>query len=134
VIFGLDTSVLIRVLSGDPEELALAALGFLFDRRESGDRVRVSELVVAESYYALQHHYGASKRDALAALLQFLESPGIECDDGVVELLSTSGMESAKPGFVDRVIHRNYLRSGADRVATFERAAVTLPGAIVLPP
>lgn len=33
------------------------------------------------------------------------------------------GLESAKPGFVDRLIHRNYLRFGAERVVTIETAA-----------
>lgn len=97
MILGLDTSVLVRLLSGNPRHLALAALNFLIERREAGDSVRVSELVLAETYYALQHHYGVSKRDALAALREFLETPEIEADGDAVELLATSGLESAKP-------------------------------------
>jgi len=134
VIVGLDTSVVLRLLAGDPRDLALEALRFLLDRRAAGDRLRVSELVLAESYYALQHHYGVSKRDALVALRQFLATPAIEADGQVAELLATPGLESAKLGFIDRVIHGNYLRAGAERVVTFEKAAAKLPGALVLAP
>jgi predicted nucleic-acid-binding protein len=134
VIVGLDTSVVLRLLAGDPRDLALEALRFLLDRRAAGDRLRVSELVLAESYYALQHHYGVAKRDALIALRQLLATPAIEADGQVAELLATSGLASAKPGFIDRLILGGYLRGGAERVATFERAAAKLPGALVLAP
>lgn len=134
MIVGLDTSVLVRLLAGDPRELALAALSFVLERQEAGDRLRVSELVVAETYYALQYHYGVSKRDALAELRQFLETPGIEGAGSLAELLATPGLESAKPGFIDRVIHENYLRTGAQQVVSFEKASAKLPKVIVLAP
>jgi predicted nucleic-acid-binding protein len=134
VIVGLDTSVLVRVLTGEPRDLALVALDFLLEREKAGDRVLVSDWVLAEAYYALQHHYGASKRDTLDALGDFLASPGIEGTGEVAAVLATPDLESAKPGFIDRVIHRDYLRSGADEVATFEKAAAKLPHVRVLAP
>jgi len=134
VIVGLDTSVVVRVLSGEPRDLALVALDFLLEREKAGDRVLVSDWVIAEAYYALQHHYGASKRDTLDALGDFLASPGVEGTGEVAAVLATPDLESAKPGFIDRVIHRNYLRSGADEVATFEEAAAKLPHVRVLSP
>ena len=94
----------------------------------------VSDWVLAEAYYALQHHYGASKRDTLDALAAFLASPGVEGTGDVAAVLAIPNLESVKPGFIDRVIHRNYLRSGADEVATFEKAAAKLPHVRVLTP
>lgn len=134
MIVGLDTSVLVRVLTGEPRDLALVALDFLLEREKAGDRVLVSDWVLAEAYYALQHHYGASKRDTLDALGDFLASPGVEGTGDVQAVLATPDLESAKPGFIDRVIHLNYLRSGAEEVATFERAAAKLPHVRVLAP
>jgi predicted nucleic-acid-binding protein len=131
---GLDTSVLVRLLSGDPRELALLALRYLRERERSGDRVLVSDWVLAEAYYALQHHYGVSKKDTLEALRGFMASPGVEGTGEVTEILTTRNLESAKPGFIDRVIHRNYLRSGADRVITFEKASAKLSSVQVLTP
>jgi predicted nucleic acid-binding protein len=134
VIVGIDTSVLVRVLTGEPRELALLALDYLLDREKAGDRVLVSDLVLAEAYYALQHHYGASKKEALNALGAFLASPGIEGTGEAAAVISTPNLESAKPGFIDRVIHRTYLHSGVEEVATLERAAARLPQVRVLAP
>ncbi|HEX3526414.1 MAG TPA: hypothetical protein VH988_05045 [Thermoanaerobaculia bacterium] len=130
----MDTSVLVRLLTGDPQDLALVAMRYLRERERSGDRVLVSDWVVAETYYALQHHYGVSKKDTLDALREFLASPGVEGTGEVTEVLATQNLESAKPGFIDRVIHRNYLRSGAEQVVTFEKAAAKLPSMHVLIP
>jgi predicted nucleic acid-binding protein len=96
--------------------------------------LRVSELVVAETYHAMQYHYGVSKRDALAELRQFLETPGVEGAGDLAALLATPGLESAKPSFVDRVNHGSYLRAGADQVVTFEKSAAKLPGVVVSTP
>jgi len=134
VIIGLDTSVVVRVLTGEPGDLALVALDYLQKRLKAGNRVFVSDWVIAEAYYALQHHYGASKKDTLDALRDFLASPGIEGTGEVAAVLTTPDLESAKPGFIDRVIHRNYLRSGAEEVVTFEKAAAKLPQVRVLAP
>jgi predicted nucleic-acid-binding protein len=130
----LDTSILVRLLTGDPQDLALVAMRYLRERERSGDRMLVSDWVVAETYYALQHHYGVSKKDTLDVLREFLASPGVEGTGEVAEVLATQNLESAKPGFIDRVIHRNYLRSGAEQVVTFEKASAKLPSTHVLVP
>jgi predicted nucleic-acid-binding protein len=132
VIAGLDTSVVVRLLAGEPRALALAALRYLAERKRAEDRVLVSDWVLAEAYYALQHHYGASKKDTLEALRQFLASPGIEGTGEFATVLATPNLESAKPGFIDRVIHGSYVRSGVDEVVTFEKAAGRLPAVRVL--
>ena len=130
--YGLDTSVLVRLLIGRPRDLALKALSFLLESQRAGDRIQVSELVVAEAYYALQHHYGVSKRDTLATLRGFFGTAGIEAEGDLTKLLATPRLASAKPGFIDRVIHASYRRSGAEQLVTFERAAAKLPGVRVL--
>lgn len=132
MIVGLDTSVIVRVLTGEPEDLALHAVRYLEERRRVDDRVLVCDWVLAEAYYALQHHYGVPKRDTLDALRSFLDSPGIEGTGEVSEVLETPRLESANPGFIDRVIHRHYERVGADELVTFEKAAAKLAGVRVL--
>lgn len=129
---GLDTSVVVRILSGEPEDLAVAAMRYLRERTREGDQFLVSDLVLAETYHAFQHHYGASKKETLAALRDFLASPGVEATGEVAAVLATPQLESAKPGFVDRLIHRNYLTSGAEHVVTFETAASKLEQVTVI--
>jgi len=53
-----------------------------------------------------------------------------ELDTSIV--VSTPRLAAAKPGFVDRVIHGNYLAAGMDEMVTFERAAAKLPAVRVL--
>ena len=66
--FGMDTSYLLRLLTGQPEELAEKALLRYQEAVRQGDSFFVSDTVVAEAYYALQHHYGKSKEEAIEAL------------------------------------------------------------------
>ena len=129
---GLDTSVIVRLLTGEPEDLAREAMRHVAERRRSGDRLLVSDLVLAETYYALQHHYGVPKKEVLATLRAFLATPEIKPTREAAEVLKTPGLESAKPGFIDRIIYRNYLGSGAEELVTFERAARKLSAVRVL--
>ncbi|MEM7483193.1 MAG: hypothetical protein AAF481_18665 [Acidobacteriota bacterium] len=117
---------MVRVLSGEPQDLAVTALQYLQSRIEAGDRFSVSDLVVAEAYHAFQHHYGVSKKQCLDAFAAFLASSGIEPTGEAEAVLATPDLETARPGFVDRMIHGDYLASGTERLATFEVAAKNL--------
>ena len=128
---GLDTSVVLRLLTGQPVGQAAAAVAFLDDLQRRGDRPVLSDLVVAETYYALQHHYGVRKDDALKALHRLFEDGEIESMGEAGEVLATRGLASAKPGFVDRLIHGAYV-AGGGRMATFETASAKLNSVVVL--
>lgn len=128
---GLDTSVVLRFLVGEPADQAQAALLYLRKIQQEGGRAIVSDLVVAEVYFALQYHYQAPKAEALKGLRQFLAAKGIENAGVAVAVLATPHLESAKPGFIDRIIHQQYIEK-ADTVATFEKSARKLPGTVVL--
>ena len=133
VLVGLDTSVVLRLLVGSPPDQAEAALGFVRQSRSAGVRIVVSDLVVSEAYFALHAHYDVPKAAAIAALLEMLGSGLVEPADGpgILAVLGSAARSSAKPGFVDRLIHEQYQRSSA-RTTTFERAAGRLTGSIVL--
>ncbi len=61
-------------MTDEPEDLAAVALKFLIDWQQAEDQILVSDWVVAEAYHALQHHYGATKKAALSALLEVLKA------------------------------------------------------------
>ena len=66
--FGIDTSILVRLVTGDPEdgfEQCVRKLTALIERDDA--EVFASNRVIGEAYVALQHHYGVSKPDACAA-------------------------------------------------------------------
>ena len=127
----LDTSVLLRLLVGEPEDQHQVAMKFLTAQLRQGAEVHVADLVLAEAYFALQSYYGMPKTDALNALLLFVRHGGVSVSPSVVKVLSTPNLATASPGFVDRLIHGASHSSGRTLV-TFEKAAKKLPATMVL--
>ena len=73
--FGIDTSVLVRLLTGEPTEdfeHCVSRLCSLIE--DNGAEVFASNQVIGEAYVAVQHHYGVSKADARAGLMDVLRS------------------------------------------------------------
>lgn len=128
---GLDTSVVLRLLLGQPADQAARAVALLDELSRGGHQAVVSDLVVSEAYFALQHHYGVSKRDALLGLRRLFASGEIKPLGAAAEVLAADGLASAKPGFVDRLIHGSYAAASAGMV-TFEKAGGKLDGTRVL--
>jgi predicted nucleic-acid-binding protein len=127
----LDTSVVLRLLTGVPDEQAQRALTELTERLRAGARVFVSDMVLSEAYFALQHHYNVPKGEALRLLAVFLAESGVTPTGSAASVLATPHLATAKPGFVDRLIHADSLRA-ADELLTFETAARRLPQVCLL--
>jgi predicted nucleic-acid-binding protein len=128
---GLDTSVVLRLLIGKPATQTAAAVAFLDDLRRRGDQAVVSDLVIAEAYFALQFHFKVTKAQALTSLASLLSTDEIRATGQAGSVLAQAGLSSAKPGFVDRLIHAGYAEAGST-MATFEKAAGKLPKVRVL--
>jgi len=131
---GLDTSIVVRLLTGLPPAQTWRATALVVqEARAAGRPVMVSDLVVAEAYFALHDHYGVPKEDAARSLLALLLSGSVSPEPGsrAVYALQSSLGGTKKPGFVDRLIHAQYERLGR-RLVSFERAARKLKNAIVL--
>lgn len=121
----LDTSVIMRLLTGQPHDLARVARNYMDEVARSGAQVYVSNLVVLETYFACQHHYGMAKGDVLSGLHSLLSMPTFVVHPVLLPLLATHGLAAAKPGFLDRLIHAEALTSRLPLV-TFEKAAAKL--------
>jgi len=129
--YELDTSIVIRLLVGDSLELHAAALRFLDEAFANGDQIFISDLVISEAYFALQHHYQSTKQDAIESLRLLLLGGEIRASGHSEEVFSVPNLATAKPGFVDRLIHANAVNSGCQWV-TFEKSASKLPHTLVL--
>ncbi len=123
--FGIDTSVLVRLLTGDPEELYLRTVGALGSLMEQeGAEIFASNQVIGEAYVAVQHHYGVTKPDARTGLGDVLRS-------GLVSPLTAGSVftaleASAGAGLLDRLITDDYARAGLE-VLTLDRKMGSLP-------
>ncbi|MSU51448.1 MAG: type II toxin-antitoxin system VapC family toxin [Opitutus sp.] len=123
---GIDTSIFVRVLTGLPAVDYQATVKRLAGIRASQpEHIIVANIVIAEAYAVLQHHYALSKADARAAILSALTSGLLEPahGDAVLDALR----ESKEPGLTDRLIALDYGHQHAI-VLTLDRKMAALPG------
>ena len=126
MIYGLDTSIVLRLLTGAPEGLALQAVRRVTVLQAEGHGFIISDLVAAETYYALQFHYKMPKQEALAALVLLGQGKsGVRSSAACETVLRTPQLATINPGFVDRLIHADYQRAG-HTMLTCETAAKKL--------
>jgi len=127
-MLGLDTSVVVRLLVGLPEDQAARAKRRLEEAMDRGETVVVTDLAVGETYYALHYHYDVPKPEARELLRRFVSS-------GVVRLLPETSLRALAPsggaGLMDRLIHARHRAEGAVTL-TFERRQSRLEGAEAL--
>ena len=116
---------------GQSIDQTMRAVAFLDEILRRGHQAVVSDLVVAEAYFALQHHYGLSKQESLDGLKCLFADGEIEPLGVVSKVLAVDGLASAKPGFVDRLIHGTY-EAEADNMVTFEKTGAKLKSVRVL--
>jgi len=131
ILAALDTSVVMRLLTGHPPDLATCARSFLADVENRQAKVYVSNLVVLEAYFACQHHYRLPKGAVLSGLHVLFRLPTFVVHPRLLGLLKTKALDTIKPGFLDRLIHAESIEAGLPLV-TFEKAASRLPNTQVL--
>jgi predicted nucleic acid-binding protein len=128
--FGIDTSILVRLATGDPEDLyahCVARLTALIETEAA--EVFASNQVIGEAYIALQHHYGVTKTEAREGLATLLQSGLVAPFNGqdILRILAETG----GCGLLDRLIADDYRR--ADLLTlTLDRTMAKLPGARLL--
>ena len=123
--YGIDTSILVRLLTRDPEkdfEYCISKLSSLVDDQDG--EIFVSNQVIGEAYVAVQHHYGVTKADARVALLDVLQSGLVAPLTGRSTIEALSATRGA--GLFDRLIANDYSRAEMDTL-TLDRRMASLP-------
>lgn len=123
--YGIDTSILVRLLTGRPADTYAAcrtALQTLIEHR--GARVFASNMVIGEAYVAVQHHYGVAKEDARDGLLKVLNSGMVSPLHGRSVLAAIADRSGA--GLLDRLIADHYRREELVTL-TLDRRMSALP-------
>ncbi|MBC9890351.1 MAG: PIN domain-containing protein [Opitutae bacterium] len=121
---GIDTSVLVRLITGEPPDAFARCVERLNDLAVSGAEIFASNQVIGEAYIAVQHHYHVSESDARSEISKALTS-------GLVAPLNGSDVIAALevsdgPGLFDRLIAEDYTRAGLE-VLTLDRKMAALP-------
>lgn len=125
--YGIDTSILVRLVTGDPEtgfQQCVQALTALVET--PGVETLASNQVIGEAYIALQHHYGVTKAEARNGLASVLRSGLVAPLNGMS--VFTALAADGGCGLLDRLIADDYRR--ADLVTlTLDRKMAALKGA-----
>ena len=124
--YGIDTSVLVRLITRLPEDLYRHCEGELTRMvEEEMDELFASNQVIGEAYIAVQHHYGVSKNAARTALTGALTSGLISPLNGqrILNVLQEAGGS----GLIDRLIAEDYSRTVSETL-TLDRRMAALPG------
>ncbi len=130
--YGVDTSILVRLVAKEPQEdfeRCVNRLGALVEER--GCDILASNQAIGEAYAALIHHYDLSSADARAGLRESLTSSLVAPLNGpeVLEALSSTG----DPGLFDRLIVNDYAQSGLETF-TLDRQMASLPNVSTMSP
>ena len=128
---GLETSVVVRIISGLPEGAAEKVGERIAADIVGGDVFTVSALVLSETYFALQHHYAFTKEEALQSLLAFSRTDGLQMPESIKAILESTNLARANPGFVDRMIVSEYATAGSDTYSC-EKSFRRLDGTVVI--
>ena len=122
--YGIDTSVLVRLLTGEPPDAFAHCVERLNALVVSGAEIFASNQVIGEAYVAVQHHYDISETDVRSELSSALTSGLVAPLNGsaVIAALEASG----GPGLFDRLIADDYSRADL-HVLTLDRKMASLP-------
>ena len=123
--YGIDTSILVRLVTGDPEsdfQRCVNELCILIEGQDA--EMFASNQVIGEAYTVLQHHYGISASDACSGLVEVLTSGMVAPLNGqsIVLALQTSGGF----GTFDRLIADGYSYENLETL-TLDRQMACLP-------
>ena len=124
--YGIDTSVLVRLITREPEaqyQRCVRELSQMVEQERA--EVFASNQVIGEAYVAVQHHYGVSKMDARVALTGALTSGLVAPLNGQSVLLALQ--ETGGAGLIDRLIADDYSRTVSETL-TLDRRMAALPG------
>lgn len=125
-MIGVDTNVLVRLLTADDAAQHAAARRF-FQDRSGTDPAFVSAVTLAETIWVLRFRYRLSREDILDAVSGLLDT-----DDFIVEgremlVVARDGGESAM--LTDFLVAHLGRRGGCSHTVTFDRrAAKRVPG------
>ncbi len=128
--YGIDTSVLVRLMSRDSLDEYRRCVAVLTDivENQNGEIV-ASNQAIGEAYVAVQHHYGATRAEARNEILNIFRSGLIRPLSGsrIMRILQTA----RGVGLVDHLIVDGYSESGYETL-TLDKKMGNLPGARVL--
>lgn len=117
----VDANVILRYLTGDPPEMAEAALRTLTAAQRGKVRLLLTPITVAEVVWVLESFYGHPRAQVAQTLTQFLRADGVEVEslDLLIEALALYHEHNLD--FADALLATVARRKGPPVVYSFDR-------------
>jgi predicted nucleic-acid-binding protein len=129
---GLDTNVLVRILTADDEAQTAEAARFIGQQCSSMSPGFVSTIVLTELVWVLGGSYAYGRREITSAIETLLASRdlAVEAEDQVRAALRTFAKSSCD--YIDALIGEINRARGCEATATFDRKAAKLDGFVLV--
>lgn len=127
-MIGLDTNVLVRLLTEDDPAQAAKARSFVERTLAGGDRLFVGAVVLAELAWVLSSAYRYGKADVALALEALLSTEGFEVEGRDAAREALDRYRAGKGDFADHLIGVRNAHAGCESTFTFDRGLASAPG------
>ncbi len=127
-MIGLDTNVVVRLLTQDHPEQYEIARTIVEKRLTASEPGYISLAVVLETAWVLQNVYEYSGPDVAAALKALLADPALSIEAEQEVLIAALALEENGAPFEDSLISALAMAAGCSVTFTFDRKAARLPG------
>lgn len=114
----VDTSILIRHLTGDPPDMAARATRYL----ESAPQLLLADLIVAETVCVLESFYKAPRGQVAEAMRSLIAFDSITTVDPALLLRAIEVYEVDRLDFAEAYLVANAESTGVNRIASFDTA------------
>jgi len=127
-MIGLDMNVLVRFLVRDDEEQFERARRLIRRETHDGEPILISLLVLLETEWVLRSRYKLSKDEIHGAFSELLSAADIVFEDQTSVEQALFGWKDAPSQFADCLIGARHQTLGCTATASFDHAALKLPG------
>ncbi len=126
-MIGLDTNILVRLLTRDDEAQAQKVQALLEQHAAEDGALFVSDIVLAELAWTLDRTYGLPKTDIGAAIKALAENATLGFESREVLRQAQKLFMESKAGFANCMIVAKAKAAGCDSIATFDKTMRALP-------
>lgn len=131
-MIGLDTNVLIRLLTRDDEGQAEKARALLDEHAEEDGALFVSDIVLAELVWTLDRTYKLGKVEISNAIKALANNATLGFESREVLRQAQDLFSGSKAGFADCLIVAKATAAGCTSLVTFDKSMQALQGALAL--
>jgi len=131
-MLGIDTNVLVRYLVRDDEAQYEKSKRLIRREIAAGRKVLINQLVVMETEWVLRSRYGFKKSQLVELLSQLLDASNVQFEDEAAVEQALFVWKEAAADFADCLIGARNWRLNCEPTATFDIAAMKLPGFVAV--